>query len=189
MAVAVAVAMVAPNSRLDLIFLLLLVTLLLAQECLLPIDCFLRRWYKASVLFWPLINSAFSCAALLTCEPIHSTRSLGFVTRTFVQNWTLISSWMPTRLSKLSTVFSQMGVQAVDMPTLRKAVASWKGNPAQAFVVLEKVENSRACSAWKTSTGCGRACWEKEIMPHVLYTMHMGCELPKYMYHSPTTTA
>jgi hypothetical protein len=43
MAVAVAVAMVAPNSRLDLTFLLLLVTLLLAQECLLPIDCFLRR--------------------------------------------------------------------------------------------------------------------------------------------------
>jgi len=34
---------------------------------------------------------------------------------------------------ELSLLFSQMGVDAVDMPALREAVASWKANPAQAF--------------------------------------------------------
>jgi hypothetical protein len=38
---------------------------------------------------------------------------------------------------ELSTLFGQMGVKAVDMPTLREAVASWKANPTQAFVQLE----------------------------------------------------
>jgi hypothetical protein len=45
----------------------------------------------------------------------------------------------------LSTLFSQMGVDAVDMPTLRQAVASWKVDPAQAFVTVQrgKVETAR----------------------------------------------
>ena len=38
---------------------------------------------------------------------------------------------------ELSTLFSQMGVKAVDMPTLREAVSCWKANPTQAFVQLE----------------------------------------------------
>lgn len=46
---------------------------------------------------------------------------------------------------ELSTLFSQMGVRAVDMPTLREAVASWKVHPAQAFVTVQrgKVETAR----------------------------------------------
>jgi hypothetical protein len=39
---------------------------------------------------------------------------------------------------ELSTFFSQMGVKAVDMSTLREAVASWKANPAQAFVAVQR---------------------------------------------------
>jgi hypothetical protein len=38
---------------------------------------------------------------------------------------------------ELSTLFGQMGVKAVDMPTLREAVSCWKANPTQAFVQLE----------------------------------------------------
>jgi hypothetical protein len=46
---------------------------------------------------------------------------------------------------ELSVLFSQMGVDAVDMPTLREAVASWKVHPAQAFVAVQrgKVETAR----------------------------------------------
>ena len=46
---------------------------------------------------------------------------------------------------ELSTLFGQMGVDAVDMPTLREAVASWKVDPAQAYVTVQrgKVETAR----------------------------------------------
>ena len=45
----------------------------------------------------------------------------------------------------LSTLFSQMGVDAVDIPALREAVSSWKVDPAQAFVTVQrgKVETAR----------------------------------------------
>ena len=38
--------------------------------------------------------------------------------------------------SELTALFSQMGVDAVDMPALREAVASWKADPAQAFAAV-----------------------------------------------------
>ena len=46
---------------------------------------------------------------------------------------------------ELSVLFSQMGVDAVDMPALREAVASWKVHPAQAFVTVQRgnVETAR----------------------------------------------
>jgi len=47
---------------------------------------------------------------------------------------------------ELSLLFNQMGVKAVDMPTLREAVASWKANPAQAFNSIA-VERERAEAA------------------------------------------
>jgi hypothetical protein len=48
---------------------------------------------------------------------------------------------------ELSTLFSQMGVNAVDMPTLREAVASWKANPAQVFSVVGSHEQAAAAAA------------------------------------------
>jgi serine/threonine protein kinase len=41
---------------------------------------------------------------------------------------------------ELSLLFSQMGVDAVDMPALRKAVSSWKADPAQVFSCLAQAK-------------------------------------------------
>jgi hypothetical protein len=56
---------------------------------------------------------------------------------------------------ELSLLFSQMGVDAVDMPTLREAVASWKVDPAQAFVTEQrgKVETARRASEAEVRSG------------------------------------
>jgi hypothetical protein len=56
---------------------------------------------------------------------------------------------------ELSTLFSQMGVDAVDMPTLREAVASWKANPAQAFETVQrgKVETARRAAEAEVRLG------------------------------------
>jgi len=49
---------------------------------------------------------------------------------------------------ELSTLFAQMGVDAVDMPALREAVSSWKANPALAFQTLDDArERARAAAA------------------------------------------
>jgi hypothetical protein len=51
---------------------------------------------------------------------------------------------------ELFTLFGQMGVDAVDMPTLREAVASWKANPAQAFSALEAPRTGTRAAANET---------------------------------------
>jgi hypothetical protein len=48
---------------------------------------------------------------------------------------------------ELSLFFSQMGVDAVDMPALRKAVSSWKADPAQVFSCLAQAAPQAAASA------------------------------------------
>ncbi len=48
---------------------------------------------------------------------------------------------------ELSTLFSQMSVHAVDMPVLRKAVSSWKADPAQAFSVVGFHQEAAAARA------------------------------------------
>jgi hypothetical protein len=48
---------------------------------------------------------------------------------------------------ELSTLFSQMGVNAVDMPALREVVSSWKANPAQLFSVVGFHEQAAAAAA------------------------------------------
>jgi len=49
---------------------------------------------------------------------------------------------------ELSVLFSQMGVDAVDMPALRKAVSSWKAVPAQVFSCLAQAAAQAAAPAF-----------------------------------------
>jgi hypothetical protein len=56
---------------------------------------------------------------------------------------------------ELSLLFGKMGVDPVDMPKLREAVASWKVNPAQAFNSIAALrEEERQAAASKV-----RACY------------------------------
>ena len=48
---------------------------------------------------------------------------------------------------ELSTLFGQMGVKAVDMPTLREAVASWKLDPVQVFRTIAETRERDAAAA------------------------------------------
>jgi serine/threonine protein kinase len=45
---------------------------------------------------------------------------------------------------ELSTLFGQMNVDAGDMPTLREAFVSWKANPVQAVVCIEREKKAAA---------------------------------------------
>jgi hypothetical protein len=60
---------------------------------------------------------------------------------------------------ELSTLFSQMGVNAVDMPVLRKAVSSWKTDPAQVFSVVGFHQQAAAALiTHRTSSDTTRPC-------------------------------
>jgi hypothetical protein len=48
---------------------------------------------------------------------------------------------------ELSLLFSQMGVDAVDMPTLREAVASWRMDPVQVFRTIAETRERDAAAA------------------------------------------
>ena len=50
--------------------------------------------------------------------------------------------------SELTALFSQMGVDAIDMPELREAVSSWKAVPAQVFSCLAQAAAQAAAPAY-----------------------------------------
>ena len=57
---------------------------------------------------------------------------------------------------ELSMLFGQMNVDAVDMPTLREAVSSWKANPAQVFLCINQ-EAQRAAAAEASAAAAAAA--------------------------------
>jgi hypothetical protein len=57
----------------------------------------------------------------------------------------------------LSLLFSQMGVDAVDMPALRNAVSSWKADPAQVFSCLAQAAAQAAAPVFAPSSASATA--------------------------------